>query len=545
MSSSAVSVEIGAVGEPFKSLTYQYFDFDGICPISKEQSKLTLKEIYFGQRKLNFSINSNFKQETPISQFCSGEANSDFNQKLKKFIMNNYSYQFIIDDLDVFAPIGLVDNENNPQYYSTFIFHIYYNENNIVNILASAKNPVHLKENSQFVLSYSVEWDSSMQSVSERLDSYLNPQFLNPKIHKYSLLQLIVQASILLLIFYFIYRQIMSDFESSKKSTIFDDFDELQSSDYRGWKILHGDVFRNPNFGSFLSSLVGSGSQLFFISIITLFICYLQPMEKSNLNAFNYFFFFYILCSLISGFISSTFGYSFQERHWLRISVSASYIFPIISYILLFLSNFFGNKPFSLLSIIILGVTLLIPISLLSILGGILGAKTQLFNDPPCNVALIPRHLPKLPWYLSDSFVCVSVGFFLSLTFLTEYICILHSLFLSNVYGLFGHLFITGILIFIISALLMAIITFFRLQSEWYKWHWISFLSPLTSGIFIILYSIAFYSYFDAGNSLFQFISYLFKTSILGFGFGLIVGFGGFIGAEVMVYTAYSNIKVD
>lgn len=37
-----------------------------------------------------------------------------------------------------------------------------------------------------------------------------------------------------------------------------------------GWKLVHGDVFRPPGKGMFLSVLLGSGTQIFCMSGITL-----------------------------------------------------------------------------------------------------------------------------------------------------------------------------------------------------------------------------------------------------------------------------------
>ena len=37
-----------------------------------------------------------------------------------------------------------------------------------------------------------------------------------------------------------------------------------------GWKVVHGDVFRPPAKGMLLSAFLGSGVQLFFMTLITL-----------------------------------------------------------------------------------------------------------------------------------------------------------------------------------------------------------------------------------------------------------------------------------
>lgn len=37
-----------------------------------------------------------------------------------------------------------------------------------------------------------------------------------------------------------------------------------------GWKLVHGDVFRPPRKGMLLSVLLGSGVQVFFMTLVTL-----------------------------------------------------------------------------------------------------------------------------------------------------------------------------------------------------------------------------------------------------------------------------------
>jgi len=42
-----------------------------------------------------------------------------------------------------------------------------------------------------------------------------------------------------------------------------------------GWKLVHGDVFRPPRKGMLLSVLLGSGVQMFFMTLVTLGRSYL------------------------------------------------------------------------------------------------------------------------------------------------------------------------------------------------------------------------------------------------------------------------------
>jgi hypothetical protein len=52
-----------------------------------------------------------------------------------------------------------------------------------------------------------------------------------------------------------------------------------------GWKLVHGDVFRPPRKGMLLSVLLGSGTQVFFMSLITLGkIAYALWEEQSKVD---------------------------------------------------------------------------------------------------------------------------------------------------------------------------------------------------------------------------------------------------------------------
>lgn len=44
-----------------------------------------------------------------------------------------------------------------------------------------------------------------------------------------------------------------------------------------GWKLVHGDVFRPPRKGMLLSLLLGSGVQIFFMTMITLGKTFIPP----------------------------------------------------------------------------------------------------------------------------------------------------------------------------------------------------------------------------------------------------------------------------
>lgn len=52
-----------------------------------------------------------------------------------------------------------------------------------------------------------------------------------------------------------------------------------------GWKLVHGDVFRAPRKGMVLAVLLGSGVQIFCMSLITLlFACLVRILLRFNFS---------------------------------------------------------------------------------------------------------------------------------------------------------------------------------------------------------------------------------------------------------------------
>lgn len=48
-----------------------------------------------------------------------------------------------------------------------------------------------------------------------------------------------------------------------------------------GWKLVHGDVFRPPRKGMLLSVFLGSGLQIFFMTLVTLGIFFCHKFVSS------------------------------------------------------------------------------------------------------------------------------------------------------------------------------------------------------------------------------------------------------------------------
>lgn len=548
--SSPVPILIDEIGIPNKPLTYTTFSSFQCCQSSNQPSQ-SFFDLFIGHKKIDVGISAKFGRDMSTTQFCSQKLTEQQFNLLTNAIQNNFSYRFVADDLTFFAPIGKLDNGYNLQYYSEFSFNFLYNDNNIarltVSVSDSSLKQIQFKGN--YDLSFNVKWEKTSINGKSRFDNfYISYLFMNKTIQTKIKLQLFIQLLFLFVIVYLIYNQMMADFDITNQSLIdFDDFE--QKTKDKGWKMLHGDIFRSPEHTSLFSMLISSSSQYFNIVLFTLILCSLcnftSGIEKVEDSKIKIIFYMFLFTSFIDGFTATTLSSSFGIRQFLRVVLASSYLFTSLFECLLLLSNFFRGKEISIMSIIIFVIIMFLPVSIISTFGGIIARRKNIMSKNPCQVALVPRQLPKLPWYLNNFFVCVLIGLFVAISFSSELFFVLQSVFLDQVFNHYFSLLINFILICVISASAISIAVYFRLQEEYYKWHWISFLAPFSSSVFTLAFCIGFYFYYEVGNSSFQFISFICSSSILCLIFGLAVGFAGHIGTNFFVRLVFSNLKLD
>jgi len=84
-----------------------------------------------------------------------------------------------------------------------------------------------------------------------------------------------------------------------------------------GWKLVHGDIFRPPRKGMLLSVFVGSGVQVFIMTLVTLvFACFgfLSPANRGSLMTCALV--LYVCLGTPAGYVSSRIYKSFGGERW-------------------------------------------------------------------------------------------------------------------------------------------------------------------------------------------------------------------------------------
>lgn len=97
--------------------------------------------------------------------------------------------------------------------------------------------------------------------------------------------------------------------------------------DTTGWKLVHGDVFRQPAHSIFFAPIVGSGVQLFVMGAALLVFSVLGVLNPSYRGGFVSFgLFLFMFSGLFSGYYSSRMYKTFKGDHWLQNALLVSHL---------------------------------------------------------------------------------------------------------------------------------------------------------------------------------------------------------------------------
>ena len=163
----------------------------------------------------------------------------------------------------------------------------------------------------------------------------------------------------------------------------------------------------------------------------------------------------------------------------------------------------------------------------------------------PLKTTAIARVIPEGVWYTSPLFSILVTGILPFGSVCIELFFIMSSLWLSQIYYVFGFLLIVVLILILTCAEMSIVMTYFQLTNEDYKWWWRSFAGCSSSGLYLFLYSIW---YYESKLDLQGFLSglvYFTYNAIIALAFGLFTGAVGFLSSLLFVRAIYGSIKVD
>ena len=534
-----LSIQAGSLSSRRGIIPYGYTRLN-ICNSQKViKAEDTLGEILTGE----VLYTTNYIANTNEDEFCQVLCYNTFDEKtvklIKKLIRRRYFTNWIVDKL----PAGLIlYNEETKQtslkyfngiplgyhkdgvfyIYNHYQFHILLNkiEDDRFNVVGFNIMPISIKHNKEeaicakdpksilqnleqepqplvegnILFTYDVVFEYSDITLASRWDHYKTAR---AGIHWSGIILsevLIVVISIIIVIV--LCRNLRSDISSYN-----DRVSNLEEINEYDWKQISGDVFRPPAVNVLLlSSMLGTGTQLFLMIAATLFFGlfgFMNPEQRANILNIGILFFCFM--GLPGGYIAALFYRFWKGNSWLRVSLFTSFLFPgtlifgyiIVNIILTIEKSNAAVHFYDIVSLFILWIFCTFPLILI---GSFFGFKSRRMSVP-CEINRIPSAIPDKPCYLHYKYITFVTGFIGFATIFIEFNYVMAALWRHQIYFMATFIWISFLLFVIVVGEMAILFVFLNLCRGDYNWAWKSFIMGSSPVIYIVIYSVFYFFY--------------------------------------------------
>uniref|UniRef100_G3SMU9 Transmembrane 9 superfamily member n=2 Tax=Elephantidae TaxID=9780 RepID=G3SMU9_LOXAF len=399
------------------------------------------------------------------------------------------------------------------------------------------------KEN-QLFFTYSVHWEESDIKWASRWDTYLTMS--DVQIHWFSIINSVVVVFFLSgILSMIIIRTLRKDIANYNKE---DDIEDTMEES--GWKLVHGDVFRPPQYPMILSSLLGSGIQLFCMILIVIFVAMLGMLSPSSRGALmTTACFLFMFMGVFGGFSAGRLYRTLKGHRWKKGAFCTATLYPGVVFGICFVLNCFiwgkhssGAVPFpTMVALLCMWFGISLP---LVYLGYYFGFRKQPY-DNPVRTNQIPRQIPEQRWYMNRFVGILMAGILPFGAMFIELFFIFSAIWENQFYYLFGFLFLVFIILVVSCSQISIVMVYFQLCAEDYRWWWRNFLVSGGSAFYVLVYAIF---YFVNKLDIVEFIPsllYFGYTALMVLSFWLLTGTIGFYAAYMFVRKIYAAVKID
>ncbi|XP_018601199.1 transmembrane 9 superfamily member 2 [Scleropages formosus] len=590
-------------------LPYEYTAFDFCSAPSEKRPSENLGQVLFGERIEPSPYKFKFRVNEECSHVCTKNYNTEKQEEkikldfLKKGMLLNYQHHWIVDNMPVTwcyeveasqkfcnpgFPIGcyvteasqpkdacVVNTDFNARdtFYLfnhvdiTIFYHVVENEAAGARLVTAKMQPRSFKHtnsdhpdctgepmgiNNKFTGELKVAYTYSVKFVEDknirwasRWD-YILESMPHTNIQWFSIMNSLVIVLFLSgMVAMIMLRTLHKDIARYNQMDSVEDAQEEF-----GWKLVHGDVFRPPRKGMLLSVFLGSGTQIFIMTFVTLFFACLGFLSPANRGALmTCAVVLWVLLGTPAGYVAARFYKSFGGEKWKTNVLLTAFLCPGVVFADFFLMNLIlwgegssAAMPFgTLVAILALWFCISVP---LTFIGAYFGFKRSAIEHP-VRTNQIPRQIPEQSFYTRPLPGIIMGGILPFGCIFIQLFFILNSIWSHQMYYMFGFLFLVFIILVITCSEATILLCYFHLCAEDYHWQWRSFLTSGFTAIYFLVYAIHyFYSKLQI-SGMASTILYFGYTMIMALIFFLFTGTIGFFACFWFVTKIYSVVKVD
>lgn len=510
----------------------------------KEQSSSpSIGDVLIGNNMVDAGIHFKFGERAGLQELCSFDMTAEALSHIEDFIARDMAVHVDIDGIPASFSVGdaLLDNGN---VYSTIVIEARGNGKCIVDVDVYGRNPVELVENKRVSLGLVINWRKGNVSCEQRPERLADPEFTSHPIRIYTLMN-----GGLLVVLLFVLTVVLVKNMLARDSKNIDGLEFGDLSLEQGWMALHGDVFRAPVFGRYLTIIGGAGMQVVVWAIVCTVYLGSWDLWRHRDIVPKVAIIVFVVTAPLAGFWAVILGRAYSYGRWLRVTLMSVSVVPVVFAMVMFVT-FSANVtchvycPKTFLTLIIVHVLLTMP---LSCLGGFAASMVPLLRRDMYEVRLIPRAIPARPWYSHCLVLCILVGGVSMSSIVIETYYIFVSLWIGGGYYVWSYLVGTIALLVVVSACSSILVTYVLLQNEIHHWQWTAFLAPSSTGVYAFMFALyfayakRFLSFFDDAEALF----YLTYSLAFAVSVGLLAGGSGFCASSIFVHMIFANLKLD
>jgi len=412
---------------------------------------------------------------------------------------------------------------------------------------SSSSVSVEKGKSSSINYTYSVQFIESDIEYGTRWDAYLKASDEEAVIHWKALIDSIaVTLAFALVASIVIVRTVHKDI--SRYNDLADDSSEVE----RGWKLLHGDVFRRPWGSRALAGLVGSGVQIFCAACVVIGFGVLGIVSPINRGSIvQAIVVLFTLFGVPAGYVAARLNRVFlanevSSARSLVVTAFTAIVYPGIIFILYIVANLVirikGGAAVPVLTVIVLGLLWFFISIPLTVVGAYFGYRAAPI-EVPCRVNRLPRQIPNIPICGNRWFIAFLSGMPILSVVVAEIRCTVVSMVFHNFYFLIGYILVSFALMLITTILVSVITTYMILASEDYRWWYPSFVVGASSGLYnFILCAVLFAPLYGSLSSILIDWAYISIGSIT---IGIMLGSVSQITSFLFVKKIFGSIKVD